>query len=31
MATTLKFALDSIEEVKEAEESLYEKVKKLDN
>lgn len=28
MATTLKFALDSIEEVKEAEESLYEKVKK---
>ena len=28
MATTLKFSLDSIEEVKEAEESLYEKVKK---
>lgn len=28
MATTLKFSLDSIEEVQEAEESLYEKVKK---
>lgn len=28
MATTLKFSLDTIEEVQEAEESLYEKVKK---
>ena len=28
MATTLKFSLDSIEEVKSAEESLYEKAKK---
>ena len=28
MATTLKFSLDSIEEVQEAEESLYEKAKK---
>ena len=28
MATTLKFSLDTIEEVQEAEESLYERAKK---